>query len=167
MSAAAAALALGAVVAPPAALPIAVVALSTALAAVGAIVLGVARPRGGWVSGVERGPVVRVLAAHLTIVPAVLVAAAPAGLHVPDGAWVLALGPLPVASVSFAHLYGYSPPRRVRPDGEHGARRGVAAPRAVALASAPRAERAHTRARRSTASPAAMSTSPMAKKPQS
>ncbi len=109
MSAAVAGLALGAVVAPPAALPIAVVALSTALAAIGAIVLGVAWPRGGWISSVERGPVVRVLAAHLTIVPAVLVAAALAGLHVPDGAWVLALGPLPVASVSFAHLYGYSP----------------------------------------------------------
>ncbi len=109
MSAAVAGLALGAVVAPPAALPVAVVALSTVLAVVGAVVLGVAWPAGGWRPHAERGLVARVLAVHLTVVPAVLLAGALAGVAVPDGAWVLALGPLPVASVSFARVYGYSP----------------------------------------------------------
>ncbi len=109
MVAATAGLALSAVQPAPERIAVAVVVLSTALSAVGAVVLGVAWPRGGWFGARDRRRAAHVLAVHLTVVPGVLAAAALAGLAVPAGAWVLALGPLPVASVSFARMYGYSP----------------------------------------------------------
>jgi hypothetical protein len=107
-AAAVAGLGLGRVHGAPGAIPLAVVALSTTLSAIAALLLGLAWPRGGWLGGPERRLVVRVLGVHLTLVPAVLVAASLAGVAVPDGAWILALGPLPIASLSFARLYGYS-----------------------------------------------------------
>ena len=109
MAAAVAGLALGTVRPAPAGVAVAVVVLGTVLSAIGAVLLGVAWPRGGWFGTRERRLVARVLAVHLTVVPGVLVAAALAGVPVPDGAWVLALGPLPVASLSFARVLGFSP----------------------------------------------------------
>ncbi len=109
MAAAAAGLALSVVHPAPQGVAVAVVVLGTGLSAVGAVLLGVAWPRGPWFGAAERRLVARVLAVHLTVVPGVLAAAALAGLAVPAGAWVLALGPLPVATLSFARVLGYSP----------------------------------------------------------
>jgi predicted permease len=93
----------------PTAMAHVVAVLATVLAVVGGVLLGVAWPRETVPRPAERRLVARVLAAHLTIVPGLLLAATLAGLDVPVGAWVLALGPLPVSSLSLARLYGYSP----------------------------------------------------------
>ena len=52
---------------------------------------------------------VRALAVHLTIVPALLLAATLAGVDLPPAVWLLAFGPIPTSVVSFAQVYGYSP----------------------------------------------------------
>ncbi len=108
MAAAAAGLALSLVAPAPGGVAGAVVALTTVMAAVGAVMLGLAWPRGGWLRAGEARLVARVLALHLTVVPALLLAVSAAGVAVPAGAWILALSPFPVASLSYARLYGYS-----------------------------------------------------------
>jgi hypothetical protein len=92
----------------PGVVPQVVVVLGTVLAALGAMLLGLGWPRGGWLGAAERRLVVRLLALHLTLFPALLLLAALAGVDVPDGAWVLALGPVPLSMLAFARLYGYS-----------------------------------------------------------
>jgi hypothetical protein len=101
-------LAFGRLVPAPGLIPEAVVVLGTALAAIGAMLLGLGWPQGGWLRTADRGLVARLLAVHLTLVPALLLAMALAGADVPAGAWVLALGPVPLSTLSFARLYGYS-----------------------------------------------------------
>jgi hypothetical protein len=108
-AAAMAGLAVGRWLPAPPVVPQLVVALATALAAVGAVLLGAAWPRGrGWLDARQRALVARILAVHLTFLPVLLLAAAVAGLAVPDAAWILALGPVPVSTLLFARLYGYS-----------------------------------------------------------
>lgn len=92
----------------PEAVPEVVAAGATVLAVVGGLLLGLAWPSEGLPDATERRLVARVLALHLTVVPALLFCATAAGVEVPAGAWVLALGPLPVGSLSVARLYGYS-----------------------------------------------------------
>jgi hypothetical protein len=82
--------------------------MGTVLGASGAILLGVAWPRGRWLEGSGARVALRVLALHLTFVPAVIGAAALLGLAVPPALWILVLGPFPMATLSFARLYGYS-----------------------------------------------------------
>jgi predicted permease len=106
--AAMAGLALGRTAVAPQAVADAVVALASAMSVVGALLVGVAWPTGRWLAVPERRVAVRLLALHLTFVPAVLLMASLAGVHIPAGAWVLALGPLPVSSLSLARLFGYS-----------------------------------------------------------
>ena len=108
MTLATAGLLLGRVVPAPAVVPQVVVLLATALAVLGAVLLGVAWPERAWQARPKFGLLGRTLALHLAFVPAVLVGATLAGVHVPAGAWILALGPLPVSTLSFARLYGYS-----------------------------------------------------------
>ena len=108
MAGAVAGLALARIVEAPAVIPEVVGVIGTVLAATGAVLLGVAWPRGRWFKRPEAGLAVKALALHLTFVPAVLGAAALAGLAIPPGLWVLALGPFPVATLSFARLYGFS-----------------------------------------------------------
>ena len=95
------------VTAPPAVAQV-VVVMGTVLAAVGAALLGLGWPQGRWLRRPGPGVVAKLLAVHLTLVPALLAAAALSGVAVPAGAWVLALGPMPVSMLSFARLYGYS-----------------------------------------------------------
>jgi hypothetical protein len=99
---------LGRITQAPPVIPDAVVVLSTALSVVGAVLIGLAWPAGGWGGVADVRRAAPALALHLTFVPSVLVAAALAGVAVPAGAWVLALGPLPISMLSFARLYGYS-----------------------------------------------------------
>lgn len=98
----------GAVVTAPAVVAEVVVVLGTALSVVGAVLLGLGWPRGGWLRTPRPATVARLLALHLTFVPALLAGAAIGGVDVPAGAWVLALGPMPLSMLSFARLYGYS-----------------------------------------------------------
>jgi len=107
--AATAGLALGRVVPAPELVPHLVTALAVVLAAVGALLMGVAWPRRPWFGAVEAGVVVRALGLHLTVVPGALLAVSAAGLDVPPAAWLLALGPVPLSTLPFARLYGYSP----------------------------------------------------------
>ena len=101
-------LAFAQVVAAPAALAEVVVVLATVLSVVGALLLGLGWPQGGWVRIARPATVAKLLAVHLTLVPVLLAGAALAGVAVPAGAWVLALGPMPVNMLCFARLYGYS-----------------------------------------------------------
>jgi hypothetical protein len=101
-------LALGHVAPAPDVIAQIVVVLGTALAVVGAMLLGLGWPQGGWLGRPERTIVGRLLAVHLTVVPALLGLAAVAGVDVPAAAWILALGPVPLSMLSFARLYGYS-----------------------------------------------------------
>jgi hypothetical protein len=85
----------------------AVAALGIAMALMGALLPRAAWPR-HWTGRAEGGVWLRGLALHLTVVPAVLLAATLAGFELPGAAWILALGPLPTSVVSFAQHYGYS-----------------------------------------------------------
>jgi hypothetical protein len=108
MCAAVAGLLFGRLVPVPPAVPEAVVVLATVLAAVGATLLGIAWPRPPLRARLRAGLIARAMALHLAFVPAILLAATLAGVHVPAGAWLLAFGPLPLSLLSFARLYGYS-----------------------------------------------------------
>jgi predicted permease len=92
----------------PGVVPDLVAGLGLFLSITGAVLLGVAWPRGRWLGRPELHGTARTLALHLTFVPAVLGIAALAGLAIPPGVWVLVLGPLPISSLSFARIYGYS-----------------------------------------------------------
>src|SRR4051812_3832554 len=85
-----------------------VAGLGIVMAAVGAMLLGVAWPR-RWIGRPQAAMALRGLAVHLTVVPAVVALATVAGISMPGVVWLLALGPIPLSVVSFAHLYGYSP----------------------------------------------------------
>ena len=98
---------LGHIAPAPEALATVVAALGIAMAVLGALLLGVAWPS-RWAGRAEVGLCVRALALHVTVVPAVLLAATAAGMQLPAAVWFLALGPLPTSLVSFAKLYGYS-----------------------------------------------------------
>ena len=128
MVGAVAGLLLARVVPAPAVVPDLVAGLGLFLSITGAMLLGVAWPRGRWTGWSELRGTARTLALHLTFVPAVLGAAALAGLSIPAGVWVLALGPLPIASLSFARIYGYS---------DRQAATGIAVSVAVAVALLP------------------------------
>jgi hypothetical protein len=108
MAGAVAGVVLGRFVEAPAGVADAVGVMGTVLGASGAVLLGVAWPRGRWFEGSGARVAGRALALHLTFVPAVLGAAALLGLAVPPALWVLVLGPFPMATLSFARLYGYS-----------------------------------------------------------
>lgn len=108
MAGAVAGIVLGRFVAAPAGVADAVGVMGTVLGASGAVLLGVAWPRGRWFEGAGARLALRVLALHLTFVPAVIGAAALLGLAIPPALWVLVLGPFPMATLSFARLYGYS-----------------------------------------------------------
>jgi len=108
MAGAVAGLALARVVPAPGVVPDLVAGLGLFLSITGAVLLGVAWPRGRWTGRAELRGAVRTLALHLTFVPAVLGLAALAGLTIPAGVWVLVLGPLPISCLSFARVYGYS-----------------------------------------------------------
>jgi predicted permease len=85
-----------------------VAGLGIAMAAVGALLLGVAWPR-RFIGPPRTAFALRGLALHLTVVPSILLAATLAGVDLPGAVWLLALGPMPTSLVSFARLYGYSP----------------------------------------------------------
>ena len=78
------------------------------LSIVGAVLVGVAWPRGRWTGRAELRGAAKTLALHLSFVPAVLGGAALAGLAIPAALWVLVLGPFPISTLSFARVYGYS-----------------------------------------------------------
>ena len=101
---------LGQLVAPPDELANVVAGLGIAMASVGALLLGVAWPRGALALPDVRSAL-PALALHLTVVPLLLLAATLAGVALPGVVWFLALGPLPTSLVSFAQVYGY--PARV------------------------------------------------------
>jgi hypothetical protein len=84
-----------------------VAGLGIGMAAVGALLLGVAWPK-RWIGRPQIALTLRGLALHLTLVPGVLGVATLAGIELPGAVWLLALGPIPLSVVSFAHLYGYS-----------------------------------------------------------
>ena len=96
------------VVPAPDVVPELVAGLGLFLSVTGAMLLGVAWPRGRWAGRAELRGTARTLALHFSFVPAVLGAGALAGLHVPPGVWFLVLGPLPISTLSFARVYGYS-----------------------------------------------------------
>jgi hypothetical protein len=98
---------LGRFVPAPDALSGVVAGLGIAMAIVGSLLLGVAWPS-RWIGRPEAGIFARVLALHMTVVPAFLVVATLAGMDLPGAVWFMALGPLPTSLVSFAKLYGYS-----------------------------------------------------------
>ena len=106
--AAVAGLALGQVVAAPEIVDTIVAGLGFLMAAVGALLLGVAWPR-RWIGKPHVLNALQGLAVHYTLVPAVLLAATVAGVHLPGAGWILAFGPIPTSIVPFAQLYGYSP----------------------------------------------------------
>jgi predicted permease len=108
MAGAVAGLILARIVPAPDVVPDLVAGLGLFLSITGAVLVGVAWPRGRWTGGAELRGTARTLALHLTFVPAVLGAAALAGLAIPPGVWVLVLGPLPISTLSFARVYGYS-----------------------------------------------------------
>jgi predicted permease len=108
MAGAVAGLLLARVVPPPDVVPDLVAGLGLFLSVTGAMLVGVAWPRGRWTGRAELRGAARTLALHLSFVPAVMVAASLAGLAVPPGVWVLVLGPLPISTLSFARVYGYA-----------------------------------------------------------
>ena len=85
-----------------------VAGLGIAMAFVGFLLLGVSWPK-RWIGKPQVAITVRALAVHLTIVPALLIAATLAGVDLPPAVWILAFGPIPTSVVSFAQVYGYSP----------------------------------------------------------
>ncbi|HET6548751.1 MAG TPA: hypothetical protein VFG79_09860 [Solirubrobacter sp.] len=86
-----------------------VAGLGFLMAAVGALLVGVAWPRRRWIGRPQVAMALRGLALHLTLVTAVVAVATLAGLDLPGAVWLLALGPIPLSVVSFAQVYGYSP----------------------------------------------------------
>ncbi len=84
-----------------------VAALGIAMAAFGALLVGVAWPK-RWIGPPQVAMALKGLALHLTVVSGIL-ALASLAIELPGAVWILALGPIPTSVVSFARLYGYSP----------------------------------------------------------